>query len=156
MKKSTIMKKRLPRFRSDKAAEDFVEKTDLREYDLSEMRPIRFEFQAKSKRVNMRLLRNCSMPCEPRRLRRACPTSASSARPSRTPCSANVRDTGTCGYLVALPKGLTREESEGSLRLRKAWSAQPTLGVPITQVSSWCTAQIKLNQFSHVLGRRNE
>ena len=53
--KSNTMKKKLPRFRSDKAAEDFVAKADLTEYDLSEMRPIRFEFQAKSKRVNMRL-----------------------------------------------------------------------------------------------------
>jgi len=51
------MKKKLPRFRSDKAAADFVEKADLTEYDLSEMRPVRFEFQAKSERVNMRLPR---------------------------------------------------------------------------------------------------
>jgi predicted DNA binding CopG/RHH family protein len=51
------MKKKLPRFRSDKAAEDFVEKADLTEYDLSAMRPIRFEFQPKSERVNMRLPR---------------------------------------------------------------------------------------------------
>jgi predicted DNA binding CopG/RHH family protein len=49
------MKKKLPRLRSDKEAEDFVEKSDLAEYDLSAMRPIRFEFQAKSERVNMRL-----------------------------------------------------------------------------------------------------
>jgi hypothetical protein len=48
------MKKKLPRLRSDKEAEDFVEKSDLAEYDLSAMRPIRFEFQAKSERVNMR------------------------------------------------------------------------------------------------------
>ena len=51
------MKKKLPRLRSDKAAADFVEKADLTEYDLSEMRPMRFEFQAKSERVNMRLPR---------------------------------------------------------------------------------------------------
>ena len=51
------MKKKLPRFRSDKEAEDFVEKADLSEYDLSAMRPIRFEFQPKSERVNMRLPR---------------------------------------------------------------------------------------------------
>ena len=51
------MKKKLPRFRSDKEAEDFVEKADLTEYDLSAMRPIRFEFQPKSERVNMRLPR---------------------------------------------------------------------------------------------------
>ena len=51
------MKKKLPRFRSDKEAEDFVEKADLTEYDLSAMRPIRFEFQPKSERVNMRVPR---------------------------------------------------------------------------------------------------
>ncbi len=51
------MKKNLPRLRSDKAAEDFVAKADLTEYDLSEMRTVRFEFQAKSERVNMRLPR---------------------------------------------------------------------------------------------------
>ena len=51
------MKKKLPRFKSDKAAEKFVEKADLTEYDLSELRPIRFEFQPKGERVNMRLPR---------------------------------------------------------------------------------------------------
>src|SRR5208337_1192179 len=56
-RKWTTMKKKLPRFRSDKEAEDFVEKADLTEYDLSAMRPIRFEFQPKSERVNMRLPR---------------------------------------------------------------------------------------------------
>ena len=49
------MKKKLPRFKSDKEAEEFVAKADLTEYDLSGMRPIRFEFQPKSERVNMRL-----------------------------------------------------------------------------------------------------
>ena len=51
------MKKKLPRLKSDKEAEEFVEKADLTEYDLSGMRPIRFEFQPKSERVNMRLPR---------------------------------------------------------------------------------------------------
>ena len=49
------MKKKLPRFRNDKEAEEFVDKADLTENDLSEMRPVRFEFQPKSERVNMRL-----------------------------------------------------------------------------------------------------
>ena len=49
------MKKKLPRFKSDKEAEEFVEKADLTDYDLSAMRPIHFEFQPKSERVNMRL-----------------------------------------------------------------------------------------------------
>ncbi len=51
------MKKKLPRLRSDKEAEDFVEKADLTDYDLSAMRPVRFEFQPKSERVNMRIPR---------------------------------------------------------------------------------------------------
>jgi predicted DNA binding CopG/RHH family protein len=49
------MKKKLPRLKSDKQAEEFVEKADLTEYDLSAMRPVRFEFQPKTERVNMRL-----------------------------------------------------------------------------------------------------
>lgn len=49
------MKTKLPRFKSDKEAEKFVEKADLTEYALSGMRAIRFEFQPKSERVNMRL-----------------------------------------------------------------------------------------------------
>jgi predicted DNA binding CopG/RHH family protein len=51
------MKKKLPRFKSDKDAEDFVDRADLSQYDLSGMRPVRFEFQPKSERVNMRLPR---------------------------------------------------------------------------------------------------
>ena len=51
------MKRKLPRFKSDKEAEKFVEEADLTGYDLSGMRPIHFEFQAKSERVNMRLPR---------------------------------------------------------------------------------------------------
>src|SRR5208337_5012870 len=56
-RKWSTMKKTLPRFKSDKEAEEFVEKADLTEYDLSGMRPIRSEFQPKSERVNMRLPR---------------------------------------------------------------------------------------------------
>ncbi len=51
------MKKKLPSFKSDREAEEFVEKADLTEYDLSGMQPVRFEFQRKSERVNMRLPR---------------------------------------------------------------------------------------------------
>jgi predicted DNA binding CopG/RHH family protein len=49
------MKKKLLRFRSDREAENFVEKADLTEYDLTGIRPLRFEFQPKSERINMRL-----------------------------------------------------------------------------------------------------
>jgi predicted DNA binding CopG/RHH family protein len=51
------MKKKLPKLQSDKEAEAFVAKSDLTDYDLSEMRMVRFEFQPKSERVNMRLPR---------------------------------------------------------------------------------------------------
>jgi len=51
------MKKKLPRLKSDRDAEEFVAKADLTDYDLSHMRIMRFEFQRKSERVNMRLPR---------------------------------------------------------------------------------------------------
>jgi predicted DNA binding CopG/RHH family protein len=51
------MKKKLPVLKSDKEAEEFVANSDLTEYDLSGMRMVRFEFQPKSERVNMRLPR---------------------------------------------------------------------------------------------------
>ena len=49
------MKKKLTALKSDKAAEEFVAKADLTEYDLAEMKTVRFEFQPKTERVNMRL-----------------------------------------------------------------------------------------------------
>ena len=49
------MKRKLPELRSDEAAEAFVAESDLTQFDLSEMRPVRFEFQPKDERVNMRL-----------------------------------------------------------------------------------------------------
>ncbi len=52
------MKKQLPRLESDKDAEAFVAESDLTDYDLSGMRVVRFEFQPKSERVNMRLPRS--------------------------------------------------------------------------------------------------
>ena len=51
------MKKKLPKLSSDKEAETFVATSDLTDYDLSGMRIVRFEFQPKSERVNMRLPR---------------------------------------------------------------------------------------------------
>jgi predicted DNA binding CopG/RHH family protein len=51
------MRRKLPKLRSDKEAEVFVAESDLTEYDLSGMRRIRFEFQPKTERVNMRLPR---------------------------------------------------------------------------------------------------
>lgn len=49
------MKRKLPTLDSDQTAADFVEQADLSKYDLSAMKPMRFEFAAKESRVNMRL-----------------------------------------------------------------------------------------------------
>ena len=49
------MKKTIPVFKSDEEAERFVETADLSEYDLSQFKPVRFEFARKDARVNMRL-----------------------------------------------------------------------------------------------------
>jgi predicted DNA binding CopG/RHH family protein len=49
------MKKPLPEFKTDDEAERFVAEADLTDYDLSDMRMARFEFEPKSERVNMRL-----------------------------------------------------------------------------------------------------
>ncbi len=49
------MKKRIPTFKSDEEAERFIESADLSEYDLSGVKPVRFEFEKKGARVNMRL-----------------------------------------------------------------------------------------------------
>ncbi|MDQ3562845.1 MAG: BrnA antitoxin family protein [Pseudomonadota bacterium] len=47
--------KKLPLLRTDKAAERFIEEADLTDYDLSGFKPVRFEFEKKDARVNMRL-----------------------------------------------------------------------------------------------------
>ena len=49
------MKKKIPPLRTDEEAERFVETADLSEYDLSEFRPVQFEFQAKAAQLNMRV-----------------------------------------------------------------------------------------------------
>ncbi len=49
------MKKPPPDLKTDDEAERLVAEADLTEYDLSGMRMVRFEFQPKSERVNMRL-----------------------------------------------------------------------------------------------------
>jgi predicted DNA binding CopG/RHH family protein len=47
--------KPLPVLKTDEEAEQFVETTDLSEYDLSGFKPAKFEFEKKDARVNMRL-----------------------------------------------------------------------------------------------------
>lgn len=47
--------KRFPRFETDEEAERFVETADLSEYDFSQFRPARFEFEPKAAQINMRV-----------------------------------------------------------------------------------------------------
>ena len=54
MPKPTKLKK-LPTFKSDRAAEQFVDNADLSQYDLSGGEFVRFELKPKDKSVNLRL-----------------------------------------------------------------------------------------------------
>ena len=49
------MRRKLPRLKSDREAEVFVETADLTEYDLSRFEPVRFEFEKKTAQLNMRV-----------------------------------------------------------------------------------------------------
>lgn len=49
------MKKKFPEFKSDAEAENFLDKADLSEYDISDMLPTRFELRRKDKTVSLRL-----------------------------------------------------------------------------------------------------
>jgi predicted DNA binding CopG/RHH family protein len=48
------MKRKVPRMTTDEEAEAFLEQ-DLSDLDFSQFKPVHFEFQAKSARLNMRL-----------------------------------------------------------------------------------------------------
>jgi predicted DNA binding CopG/RHH family protein len=54
MKKPIPKLKKIPTFNTDEEAEEFVATADLSEYDLSG-KLVRFEFEKKSARINMRL-----------------------------------------------------------------------------------------------------
>jgi predicted DNA binding CopG/RHH family protein len=49
------MKKKIPTFESDQAAQDFVDTANLADYDLSGGTPVQFEFEPKSAHINMRV-----------------------------------------------------------------------------------------------------
>ena len=51
------MKKKIPTFKTDREAERFIDTADLSAYDLAGAEPVRFEFEKKDARVNMRLPR---------------------------------------------------------------------------------------------------
>ena len=55
MKAKPANLKKIPVFKTDEEAEDFVANADLTEYDFSDFKPFRFEYQKKEARVNMRL-----------------------------------------------------------------------------------------------------
>lgn len=48
------MKRKVPRMTTDEEAEAFLEQ-DLSDLDFSQFKPVRFEFQAKSAQLNMRV-----------------------------------------------------------------------------------------------------
>jgi predicted DNA binding CopG/RHH family protein len=49
------MKRKIPAFKTDRAAAAFVDKADLTRYDLSGARLMRFEIKPKDKSINLRL-----------------------------------------------------------------------------------------------------
>jgi len=48
------MKKRVPKLKTDKAAENFLDQ-DLSSLDFSQFQPVRFEFERKDEQINMRV-----------------------------------------------------------------------------------------------------
>jgi len=50
--------KAFPKLKSDRDAEEFLSGADLTQYDLSEFKPMNFEFEAKVARINMRVPEN--------------------------------------------------------------------------------------------------
>ncbi len=48
-------KKKIPSFKSDRAAAAFVDKADLSQYNLSGAKLVRFEIKPKDKSINLRL-----------------------------------------------------------------------------------------------------
>jgi predicted DNA binding CopG/RHH family protein len=52
--KKQLMKKKIPRLRTDKQAEAFLSQ-DLSQLDFSQFKPVRFEFEKKGEQINMRV-----------------------------------------------------------------------------------------------------
>jgi predicted DNA binding CopG/RHH family protein len=52
--RSRVLKKKVPRLRTDRAAEKFLAQ-DLSGLDFSQFKPARFEFQKKDEQINMRV-----------------------------------------------------------------------------------------------------
>ena len=81
------MKKKLPKFKTDEEDEAFVDEADLSEYDLSDMKPVSFEFQPKDKSITMRLPETLfdAIKKEAERFQ-GYPINGLSVRPLKTPC----------------------------------------------------------------------
>jgi predicted DNA binding CopG/RHH family protein len=71
MKKT--QKKQFPTFKTDAEAERFVATADLSEYDFSKFRPVRFEFEKKDGRINMRMPDSLIAAVKTRAARRGIP-----------------------------------------------------------------------------------
>jgi predicted DNA binding CopG/RHH family protein len=52
--KKQLMKKKVPRLRTDEEAEAFLAQ-DLSKLDFSQFKPVRFEFERKDEQINMRV-----------------------------------------------------------------------------------------------------
>jgi len=49
------MNKKIPTFKTDEEVEHFLDTADLSEYDLSQFKPVKFEFEKKTAQINMRV-----------------------------------------------------------------------------------------------------
>jgi predicted DNA binding CopG/RHH family protein len=73
------MKRKVPRMTTDEEAEAFLEQ-DLSDLDFSQFKPVKFEFQAKAARLNMRLPVPLLDAVKARAKARGVPYTGSSAR----------------------------------------------------------------------------
>jgi predicted DNA binding CopG/RHH family protein len=65
--------KPFPRFETGEEAERFVDTADLSEYDFSDFRPTRFEFEPKAAQINMRVPQSLLDALKDRARRRGIP-----------------------------------------------------------------------------------
>jgi len=94
------MKKKIPTFRTDEEAERFVDTADLSEYDLSGGRLVRFEFEKKDTRFNMRLPESLLAAVKARAKARGGSVSAVHSRGAGTGGGAGVRNRSAHDVLV--------------------------------------------------------
>lgn len=74
----------IPSLHSDEAAADFVAEADLTAYDLSALKPVRFEFEKKDAQVNLRMSRNLLAKVKSQAKLAAYPISDLFAKPLKT------------------------------------------------------------------------